>query len=278
MTASLEFTAKNIDKAVEKACAQLNVPKKNLKYEVVSYGSSGIFGLSSAKKAKIRVRLPKDSRPLESKPEIRKFEPDPPEVPDKPEPDPLEVPDKPEPTDELSLGDDDTVAKENQEGQQLNSFPEDPVEIGRNVLQRIIDAITTEAKISVEQDSERIFFNVNGGNAGILIGKRGQTLDAIQSIVEKVINKHRESRTRVLVDIEGYLETRKENLEKLAMRLAEKSKDTGKPMSLGQMNAYDRRIVHIALKENPDVQTRSRGEGPLRKLVIFPKKRSFSKK
>jgi spoIIIJ-associated protein len=145
-------------------------------------------------------------------------------------------------------------------------------------LQRIIDAITEDAKISVEQDAERIFFNVNGGNAGILIGKRGQTLDAIQSIVDKVVNKHKEKRTRVLVDIEGYLETRKENLEKLAIRLAEKSKRTGKPMSLGQMNAYDRRIAHIALKDNPDVQTRSRGEGPLRKLVIFPKKRSLSKK
>lgn len=267
MTASLEFKAKNIDKALEKACAQLNVPKKNLKYEVLSYGSSGIFGLSSAKKAKIRVQLPDNSRPLESKPEINAIKSD-----------PADVPENPEPTDELNLGAGDTVAKENQEGQQLYSFPEDPVDIGRSVLQRIIDAITTDAKISVEQDAERIFFNVNGGNAGILIGKRGQTLDAIQSLVEKVINKHKEKRTRVLVDIEGYLETRKANLEKLAERLAEKSIRTGKPMSLGQMNAYDRRIVHMALKDNPDVQTRSRGEGPLRKLVIFPKKRSLSKK
>ena len=267
MTTSLEFKAKNIDKAVEKASTELNVPKKNLKYEVLSYGSSGIFGLTGAKKAKIRVQLPKDSRPLESKPEISEIKSDPPDVPE-----------SPESSDELNLGDDDAVAKENQEGQQLYSFPEDPVDIRRHVLQRIIDTITTDAKISVEQDSERILFNVNGGNAGILIGKQGQTLDAIQSIVEKVINKHRENRTRVLVDIEGYLETRKENLEKLAMRLAEKSKSTGKPMSLGQMNAYDRRIVHITLKENPDVQTRSRGEGPLRKLVIFPKKRSFSKR
>ncbi|MDH3883760.1 MAG: Jag N-terminal domain-containing protein [Desulfobacterales bacterium] len=266
MTATLEFRAKNVDKAVEKASAELNVPKKNLKYEILSYGSSGIFGLSSAKKAKIRVRLPKDPRPLETKPEISEFESD-----------LADVPESPESSDELNLGDDDTVAKVNQEGQQLFSFPEDPVDIGRLVLQRIVDAITTDAKISVERDSERIFFNVNGGNAGILIGKRGQTLDAIQSIVEKVVNKHRENRTRVFVDIEGYLESRKENLEKLAVRLAEKSKSTGKPMSLGEMNAYDRRIVHIALKENPDVQTRSRGEGPLRKLVIFPKKRSSSK-
>ena len=267
MTASLEFKAKNIDKAVEKASEELNVPKEDLKYEVLSYGSSGIFGLSSAKKAKIRVRLPRDPQLLKPKPEISEFQSD-----------PSDVPESPEPSDELNLSDDDAVAKENREGQQLYSFPEDPVDIGRQVLQRIIDAITTDAKISVEQDSERIFFNVNGGNAGILIGKRGQTLDAIQAIVEKVINKHKENRTRVLVDIEGYLETRRENLEKLAMRLAEKSKRTGKPMSLGQMNAYDRRIVHIALKDNPDVQTRSRGEGPLRKLVIFPKKRSFSRR
>ena len=267
MTASLEFKAKNIDKAVEKASAKLNLPKKDLKYEVLSYGSSGIFGLSSAKMAKIRVRVPEDSPSLEPQPEISESGSD-----------PAEVTEIPEPLAESNLGVNDAAAAKNREGQPLYSFPEDPVEIGRLVLQRIIDAITTDAKISVEQDAERIFFNVNGGNAGILIGKRGQTLDAIQSIVEKVINKHKEDRTRVLVDIEGYLETRKENLEKLAIRLAEKSKRTGKPMSLGQMNAYDRRIAHIALKDNPDVQTRSRGEGPLRKFVIFPKKKSFSKK
>jgi spoIIIJ-associated protein len=80
------------------------------------------------------------------------------------------------------------------------------------------------------------------------------------------------------VDIEGYLETRKENLENMALRLAEKSKKIGKPISLGQMNAYDRRIVHIALKDFPEVITRSRGEGRLRKLVIFPQKRNYSKR
>ncbi len=267
MTASLEFMAKNIDKAVEKASKELNMPKEDLKYEVLSHGSSGIFGLSGSKKAKIRVQLPEDALPLEPKPQISESESA-----------PSDGPENSEPSDALNLDDNYSIAKDNQAGQQLYSFPEDPVDIGRHVLQRIIDAITTDAKISVEQNSERIFFNVSGGNAGILIGKRGQTLDAIQSIVEKVINKHKENRTRVLVDIEGYLETRKENLEKLAVRVAEKSSRIGKPMSLGEMNAYDRRIVHIALKDNPDVQTHSRGEGPLRKLVIFPKKKNFSRR
>ncbi len=267
MTVSLEFKAKNVEKAVEKASEELNLPKKELKYEVLSYGSSGIFGLSGGKKAKIRIQLPEDALPLESKPEISELASI-----------PSDGVEDSEPSDELNLGADYAAGKENLEDGQIYSFPEDPVDMGRNVLQRIVDSITTDAQISVEEDSERIFFNVNGGNAGVLIGKRGQTLDAIQSIIEKVINKRRKNRTRVLVDIEGYLETRKENLEKLAMRLAEKSKRISKPISLGQMNAYDRRIVHIALEDNPDVQTRSRGEGPLRKLVIFPKNRNHSRR
>lgn len=261
MTGSLEFKAKNIEKAVEKASEKLNLPKKEIKYEVLSYGSSGIFGLSGTKKAKIRIQLPKDSMSLEPTPEISE---------------PLSISsdliEDSEPSDAFESKADDTAGKEKLADGQVYSFPENPVDMGRDVLQRILDFITKDARISVEEDSERIFFNVNGGNAGILIGKHGQTLDAIQSIVEKAINKRRKNRTRVLVDIEGYLETRKENLEKLAIRLAEKSKRISKPISLGEMNAYDRRIVHIALKDNPDVLTRSRGEGPLRKLVIFPKK------
>ena len=267
MAASLEFKAKNVEKAVEKASEKLNMPKKEIKYEVLSYGSSGIFGLAGAKKAKIRIQLPEEALPSASTPEISET--------------PLIAADRiddSEPSDAFDLDPDDAVGKDILKDGQVYSFPEDPVGMGRNVLQRIVDAITTDARISVEEDSERIFFKVNGGNAGILIGKHGQTLDAIQSIVEKVINKRRKNRTRVLVDIEGYLETRKEKLEKLAMRLAEKSKRISKPISLGEMNAYDRRIVHIALKDNPDVLTRSRGEGPLRKLVIFPKNRNHSKR
>ncbi|MBW2336576.1 MAG: KH domain-containing protein, partial [Deltaproteobacteria bacterium] len=123
---------------------------------------------------------------------------------------------------------------------------------------------------------DRLRLNVAGGNAGVLIGKKGQTLEAIQSLVDKIVNKHNNhnDKIRVQVDVEGYLATRELNLEKLAMRLADKSKRMRKPISLGQLNGYDRRIVHLALKDDPDVQTKSRGEGYMRKLVIFPKKNS----
>lgn len=272
MSASLEFKAKNVEKAVEKASAELKMPKDEIEYDVLSYGSSGIFGLSGTKKAKIRVKLPEDSlveAPQEQTAEMNDMDTVPP-APD--------ASGQSEAADDMNTNDEDEVVKEDSEGQSFYSLSDDSVETGRLILQRIVDAITADANISVEQDAERLCYKVNGGNAGILIGKRGQTLDAIQTIVEKAVNKRNQDRIRVLVDIEGYLETRKENLESMAIRLAEKSKKIGKPISLGQMNAYDRRIVHIALKDFPEVLTRSRGEGRLRKLVIFPKKRSFPKR
>ena len=267
MPASLEFKAKNVDKAIEKASAELKMPKDEIEYDVLSYGSSGIFGLSGTKKAKIRVKLPEESLVDEPQEQIAEMN------------DMDTAPQGPDASGQSEATDDeDGIVKENVEDRALESLSHDSVETGRLILQRIVDTITADANISVEQDEERLCYKVNGGNAGILIGKRGQTLDAIQTIVEKVVNKSNQHRIRVLVDIEGYLETRKENLESMAIRLAEKSKKIGKPISLGQMNAYDRRIVHIALKDFPEVITRSRGEGRLRKLVIFPKKRSYPKR
>ena len=162
------------------------------------------------------------------------------------------------------------------DGLQPRTLEEKPVDLAQDVLQRIIDAITSDATIAAEETNGRLRLNVAGGNAGILIGKKGQTLEAIQSLVDKIVNKHNNhnDKIRVQVDVEGYLATRELNLEKLAMRLADKSKRIRKPISLGQLNGYDRRIVHLALKDDPDVQTKSRGEGYMRKLVIFPNKNS----
>lgn len=265
MSASLEFKAKNVEKAIEIASLELNMPKEDLKYEVLSYGSSGIFGLSSTKKAKIRVKLPEDLQPEE--PKADRTEPD---------VDSIDVTEKSKPSENLDPAGDDAITGVNAEGQTPYSFPDDPIETGRLVLQRIVEFIATDAEIAMEKNSDGVFFKVNGKNAGILIGKHGQTLNAIQSIVEKVVNKHNQNRIRVWVDIESYLDNRRQNLENKAMRLAEKVKRLGKPISLGQMNAYDRRIVHLALQDFSDVQTHSRGEGPRRKLVIFPKKRRSS--
>jgi spoIIIJ-associated protein len=259
----VEFKGKNIEKALEKASAKLKIPKNEIKYDILSYGSSGIFGLAGTKKARIRVNLTHETENMESD-AVGETE--------VPAANAAVVPENPA---------EGPGAAENQAGRYPASdrFLQEAIEIGRGVLQRIVDEITSDAQITVGMDSERVQYNVAGGNPAILIGKRGQTLEAIQSLVEKVVNKHRanDNRIRVQVDIEGYLETRRENLEQLAHRLAEKAQRIRKPISMGHMSAHDRRIVHLALKDNPRVNTKSRGEGYLRKLVIFPKRKNARK-
>jgi len=249
---SFEYEGKNVDKAVKKACTALNLTPDELDYEILSRGSSGIFGLAGVKKARILVNLSETTEEAETQAgesEVATSN------------DPIE-----RENNSLSDGDD----------RQLHKLPDSPRELACTVLQRIVDAITSDAEISVEENSERIFLKVSGGNAGVLIGKKGQTLEAMQSLVEKIVNQQNNTnngnKVRVQVDVAGYLETRKANLEKLALRLADKSKRINKPISLGQMSAYDRRIVHMALKGDSGVRTKSRGETYMRKLVIFPKK------
>ncbi len=255
---SFEFSAKNVDKAVETACDELNLSLDEIRYDVLSHGSSGIFGLAGVKKAKIRVHIPDEPEDAVFENGISTSD----SVPND------EFSDQKFPLPEQSLEGNDSDML------QTTEFEQNPLDLGKTVLRRIVDSITNDAQISAEENSGSLFYHVNGGNAGILIGKKGQTLDAIQSLVEKIVNKHNpdNGKIRVQVDVEGYLETRKANLEKLAERLADKSKRIRKPISLGQMSAYDRRIVHLALKDDPDIRTKSRGEGYMRKLVIFPQK------
>jgi len=253
---SFEYKGRSVDKAVKKACEKLKLSQDELKYEILSYGSSGIFGFASAKKARILVTLAEEAQDLEN------------QVPAQPD----ELSGDTQRPEGYIFQDDSDRSQE----QTLHEISDNPLEMGRAVLQRFVDAITSDAKITAEGDSEQIFLRVAGGNAGLLIGKKGQTLEAMQSLVEKIVNKQQNTnhgqRVRVHVDVEGYLETRKANLEKLAMQLADKSKRISKAITLGQMNAYDRRIVHLALKGDPGVRTKSRGEGYLRKVVIFPRK------
>jgi spoIIIJ-associated protein len=258
MTPTMELEAKNVEQAIQKACDQLKISRDNLKYNVISYGSTGIFGLGRTKKARIRVTLP-DKNP-ETVTETKDIQ-------------------------HTDLNNDGDVKRHVQSliqdtfsPKQTQTFPDTARDLGMDVLQRIIDSITSDARIIVEEDPERILFKVKGGNSAVLIGKHGQTLEAIQSLVEKIVNKHNSDRIRVQVDVEGYLENRKNNLIRQAERLARKCKKIRKPVTVGYMNAYDRRIVHLALKNDNEVSTQSLGEGLLRKLMIFPKKNSYQKR
>jgi len=283
MTSGLEFEGKNIENAIKKACDKLKIKEEKLKYDVISYGSTGIFGLVGTKKAKIRVTSPKHLKntrqedneiSIESQSVLK--EDDKAEIASIIEEsfgeNVVDTLKGSQTVDSESKNNDDANDEKNREDD-TNKKEDLPAMIaGEEVLKKIVNLITTDAQITAQQEKKKIKFNVKGGNTAVLIGKKGQTLEAIQYIVEKIVNKKSQEKIRIHVDIEGYLENRRINLERLSTRLAEKSKRIGKPVTIGQLNSYDRRVVHLVLKNDSDVRTQSIGDGFYRKLVIFPKK------
>jgi len=281
MKPDLEFVGKNVKEAVEKASEELQIPTDKIKYDVISNGSSGIFGLVGVKKAKIRVSLSGSERKTDKTSKTgpdgkdRYREESVKSLVDeafngtgyKKKRDGLREPEKLPQPDESSRTDKTDIDLSSEE-----------IQIGIDSLQKIIDLITTDARVSVEKEQNRVVFNVVGGNAGVLIGKRGQNLEAIQYLIDKIVNKKSEKRIRLQVDVEGYLKTRRENLTKLAEKLAEKTKKTGRPSTIGQISAQDRRTVHLTLKSDKEVRTQSIGDGYYRKLVIFPRKSNYKRK
>ena len=235
----MEFEGKNVESAVEKACKKLNYSKDKIKYDILSSGSSGIFGLIGVKKAKIRViqsiedtkkssggngQRPKSEgvkslvdeafNGFGSKGKTTKSK---------------KVPSVPKQT---------KPAKDPEPPKEKYVYPEGPVNSGMDHLKKIVNSITDDTSITIETNSDRVVYNITGGNSALLIGKRGQTLDAIQYLIDKIVNKQSDERVRIQIDVEGYLETRKESLQNLALRLAEKARKTGK-VSSGD-SAYER--------------------------------------
>lgn len=141
--------------------------------------------------------------------------------------------------------------------------------LAKNFLVDVFDKMDIEGSVDAKMDGKDLYVNIEGKDMAVLIGRRGQTLDSLQYLVSLVVNKDREDYIRVVLDTENYREKRKETLEKLANRLAYKAKKIRKDIILEPMNPYERRIIHSALQGNPYVNTRSEGEEPFRKVVIF---------
>ncbi|MDD5936119.1 MAG: protein jag [Clostridiales bacterium] len=144
----------------------------------------------------------------------------------------------------------------------------------KNFLNKVFKAMGIEATVEVNYDKENesVDINIVGNDMGVLIGKRGQTLDSLQYLTSLVVNKNNEGYLKVKLDTENYRERRKETLENLAKNIASKVKRTHKAVSLEPMNPYERRIIHSALQNDKYVETHSEGEEPFRKVVISMKK------
>ncbi len=253
MTQTQEFSGKDIEGAIKNACSTLDLSIDDLKYDVISEGTSGIFGIVGKKNARIKVDVPvnsKDEPAFTQKEGVQSI------------------------VDEAFGRETRVKTSESPEGVDVT---EESIKLGREALQKMADLITEDATVSHETQNDRLILNIEGGNAGILIGRKGQTLYAMQFLIDKIINRKSDARVMVKVDIEGYMEARKANLKHLAFKMADKAKKTGRPETINQMSAQDRRTVHLALKDDNKVRTQSMGDGYYRRLVIFPKKKNSFK-
>ncbi len=142
-------------------------------------------------------------------------------------------------------------------------------DVARNFLENVLKEMNIHADLDIKQENDTLSINMNGEDMAILIGKRGQTLDSLQYLISLVVNKGRDEYVRVVLDTENYRMKRKETLENLADKLAYKVKKTRKNVVLEPMNPYERRIIHSTLQNNPNVSTKSEGDEPYRKVVIY---------
>lgn len=149
---------------------------------------------------------------------------------------------------------------------------ESPARDAESFLNGLFERMNITAIASAEETEENISVNITGDSTGVLIGRRGETLDALQYLTSLVINKGKEDYTRVFVDTENYRKKREETLIRLATRIAAKVEKTGKRVVLEPMNPYERRVLHATLQKNPRVETISEGEEPYRRVIIKRKK------
>lgn len=162
--------------------------------------------------------------------------------------------------------------EENEENGISDKPDETDVAAAKETLEELLSLIPMDATVKAQQDNGRIALSIEGDSSGLLIGRRGRTLDAMQHIVNKIVNKALDKRIQVIVDSEDYRQRRRETLIQMALKMGDKAKRMKKPVTTNLLNPHDRRIVHLTLKDDADLDTKSRGEGVLRKVVIIPKR------
>ncbi|RKD22246.1 spoIIIJ-associated protein [Caminicella sporogenes DSM 14501] len=151
------------------------------------------------------------------------------------------------------------------------TLKEDPAEKATQFLENVLNKMGILANIKTNLKNDNLYIEIDGKDSAILIGRRGQTLDALQYLVSLVVNSGKEDYIRVILDTENYRKKREQTLIRLANKLANKVKNLKKDIKLEPMNPYERRIIHSALQNNPYVGTKSEGEEPYRRVVIFLK-------
>lgn len=275
MNGSIRVSAKTVDDAITEALIQLGVTSDRLEYEVIEKGSAGFLGIGM-KQAVIEAR--RKPEPKEEKVEEPVVE-----EPVKAEPKKVEAVQPQKAAAEKKADEpqkaafekavEKEVKEEVKKETKLVEVQPQTIEAVEDFLKNIMKAMDMEVELKTEIDQDgALCVDMSGEHMGILIGKRGQTLDSLQYLANRVANKHQEGYVRVKLDTENYRARREETLRHLAKNIAHKVKRNRRPVALEPMNPYERRIIHSALQSDPYVMTHSEGEEPFRKVVITLKK------
>jgi spoIIIJ-associated protein len=247
-----EFQGKTAEDAIENACRQLKLPRDRMEIEVIEPGSAGIFGLVGGRKARIKVLIPTE------------------EIAQPEEPEHVVAPEqetRKEPEQRF-----DRVSEEKIEQAVEPAQEENGLAVAKMALENILALIPVESTTVVAKQTDGIIsLDIEGDKSGLLIGRKGRTLDSLQFIVNKIVNKTLEKRIQVVVDSESYRKRRKEFLVQMALQMGAKAKRIKKPVATNLLYPHDRRIVHLALRDDGDLSTKSRGDGLFKKVIIIPK-------
>lgn len=260
----IEVRAKTIDDAITDALVQLGVTSDQLDYEVIEKGSAGFLGINrkdAVIKARKKVVVPEKKEVVTETVAVKK--------PEKKQTTPVE---KKESVPEKKVEKNDKKEKSEKAAAPIDYAP--LVENVKSFLAQVFQAMELEVEIITKVDEENRMIDVEfkGSEMGMLIGKRGQTLDSLQYLTNLAVNKQSDSYVKVKLDTEDYRKRRKETLENLARNIAYKVKRTKRPVSLEPMNPFERRVIHSALQNDKYVSTHSEGEEPYRHVVVTLKK------
>lgn len=299
MKGSIRVSARTLDDAITEASIQLGVTSDRMEYNVIEKGSAGFLGIGMKQavieawkkedpeeenqeifrtfseeeilkglKEERPVREKKEKKYKTGKREEKKEERKQP----KPEEEKKAAEVKEMPKAEEKKQDPETVS-EKEEKNKLAEVEPQTIKAVEAFVADTLKAMNMDVEISSGIDEDgALCVNMKGDHMGILIGKRGQTLDSFQYLANRVANKHQEGYVRVKLDTENYRAKREETLKHLAKNIAHKVKRTRRPVSLEPMNPYERRIIHSALQSDPYVTTHSEGEEPYRKVVVTLKR------
>ena len=287
MKGSIRVSAKTLDDAITEALIQLGVTSDRLEYEVIEKGSAGFLGIGAKqavieawRKEENKEEILKEAEPVgeekpekkEEKAEERHPEKEKPARHDKKR---QEKKDSAKPAKEKAEKKAPETEEEvpEKEKQVLAKVEDQTIQAVEQFIKDTLKAMDMEVEITTSIDEDgALCVDMKGEHMGILIGKRGQTLDSLQYLANRVANKHQDGYVRVKLDTENYRERREETLNHLAKNIAHKVKRNRRPVILEPMNPYERRIIHSALQSDPYVTTHSEGEEPYRKVVVTLKR------